>query len=603
MLRRSSALAAAVLAVLPLAACGGSSPSSGATDTYRHEGATEDAGLDDELGTIEGHGGAPTADAGDAQAPVADGAAPTPPGSTPCPGSALPTASPCVISEAYGVFVAATAPAGGDGTRAKPFNRLSAATTVAKLASKRVYVCAGTYTEPLEIQSGVSVFGYFACADGVWSVAASHARVQSPTSPAARASNITAATRVEGLDLYAPDFGALTPDAAQPAKSSIGLVASNAGALTVASATIHAGTAQRGANGADGPTVSELSTTTKGADAIGAKHDCLVLNGLPFCTSRALDEQGGRPGGASDCRLLGDTAANPALTGGPGGRGGRPAQYERRFVQIFGTDGFELGWVQTIAPGDGLPRVASAATAAGGAVVPLGATPNAGTSGIAPPPGANGASAIAPGVLGASGFTPSDGTSGSNGNPGQGGGGGAGFNHTDSAERAVIAPFKAVKGDWVDGASGAGGGAGGCAGAAGNPGRGGGSSLAVVAIDSALRLESATLETSAAGAGGRGGAGSPGHEAGQSGAPLFTSPSGFVIGPSAGTGSAGSAGGAAGSGRGGHSIAVAFVGAMPAALSPTYHLGVAGAGVPPFTSPAGTVAASAAGLQAQTQKF
>src|ERR1019366_5855733 len=77
-----------------------------------------------------------------------------------------PTRSPhddgCVIDAAYGVFVS---PAGSDsnqGTKSAPLRTIGRGMDVAKLAGKRVYVCAGTFPAKLVVaaaRDGVNVYG------------------------------------------------------------------------------------------------------------------------------------------------------------------------------------------------------------------------------------------------------------------------------------------------------------------------------------------------------------------------------------------------------------------------------------------------------------
>ena len=87
-------------------------------------------------------------------------AAPTPPGTTPVtdlpPGAAPPlVGSPSVdeLTEKFGVFVATTGSADGDGTRAKPFATIAAGIERVKDLKLRVYVCSGVYKEAITLVS------------------------------------------------------------------------------------------------------------------------------------------------------------------------------------------------------------------------------------------------------------------------------------------------------------------------------------------------------------------------------------------------------------------------------------------------------------------
>lgn len=590
---RSFAVATATLTFFSLAACGGDNTAeqpASTTDAGTTEPSAPDAGDDAGPGVISGHG---AIDGGVDAANAAVDAGPTP-----CPSDALPTANPCVVDEAFGVFVVANAAAGGDGTRAKPFAALAGAITAAKAAKKRVYACAGTYAEAIEIQNGVSMFGNFECASNVWTVSAQHATVKPATSPAARATGITVPTRIEGIDFTAPDFGGLAADVSQTAKSSIGLLASNATALSYVGGTIHAGSAQRGADGVAGVAVVQTAEVS-GYAALEKGLSCAGPPLNRFCQAYPITDDGGSGGGASACRTSDASTVDPALGGGPGGQGGHGSRWGYVDAPVPGQPGQTARlWLKGTPPGAGQPVSGSALTAAGGAAG-AGTTLNAGSPGAVVAAGTNGASGTVLGSLTAAGVAASDGAPGVMGRPGQGGGGGGGYDTAggdvlaaaQSTAQSASVPFP----DVGSGATGSGGGAGGCAGVKGAGGRGGGSSVAVVSLDSAVRFELATLETGVGGTGGRGGVGSVGTAGGAGGSTVHANPGG--------AGSAGSAGSSGGSGRGGHSIAVAYTGVLPTITNPTYRLGAAGAGAPAFTSPTGTVAASLAGVQAQTQKF
>lgn len=575
MLLRSASRTAALVALSALpAACAAAGDTESPASVIAPDGSVPEpsAGSDVDAGVIHGHGLAP------------DG------GAAGCPADALPALNPCVVDETYGVFVASTAAPGGDGSRARPFTTLSAGIVAAKAAKKRVYACAGTYAEALEIQNGVSMFGGFTCAASIWIPAAEHARVQSPTSPAARASAITVATRIDGMDVSAPD-GGLARDASQPAKSSIALLASNAAALMISNAILHAGSAQSGADGADALGVTQAAASVDGAAAFPPRRHCIPI--VATCATGSLEPNAGAAGGTSDCRFADGTASAAALNGGAGGRGGYPAHYYWASIRRDGTDLFDTMWMRDVAPGDGYPLAANAQTAAGALHVAMSSIVNVGHAGVSGTAGANGAAAAGMGSLSASGLVPAEGSNSANGAPGQGGGGGAGLDH-DHGDGSVIADAPP---DWMDGATGSGGGAGGCAGVGGQRGQSGGSSLAIVVVDSGLHIDGVTLETASGGNAGRGGKGSAGTPGGVAGA-RWTS-----YGSRGGAGGAGAAGGAGGSGRGGHSIGIAFTGVVPTATNMTYRLGAAGAGAPSFDAPTGTVAASQAGVQAQTQKL
>src|SRR5580700_5827943 len=126
------------------------------------DGSTKDSTKDAE-GTIEAHADSAQPDAdvtkadGDMTTPDADAG----PGG--CDPSATPQGNPCVISEAYGVFVAPMADGGNDttgsGTRAHPYATLGAAIPRAAAAHLRVYACGAIYPEAVLISAGTSTDG------------------------------------------------------------------------------------------------------------------------------------------------------------------------------------------------------------------------------------------------------------------------------------------------------------------------------------------------------------------------------------------------------------------------------------------------------------
>ncbi|MBF5067312.1 hypothetical protein G6O45_29365, partial [Salmonella enterica subsp. enterica serovar Istanbul] len=86
-----------------------------------------------------------------------------------------------------------------------------------------------------------------------WRTGSGVSRIESPTSPAIRAKDIKSATRLEGLDVNAPN-------ATAPGGSSIGLLADHATALVVARTKIVAGNAMNGENGTEGTQLSHAAT-------------------------------------------------------------------------------------------------------------------------------------------------------------------------------------------------------------------------------------------------------------------------------------------------------------------------------------------------------
>ena len=546
-----------VLAALPLVACVGASAGTGFTDAPRP---------DESEGTDSPGARAHSAGTGSAPPPVVDGD-PTDPSALPpgCDASALPTQDACTMHESLGVFVSSSL--GNDpppppapqspkaGTRAAPFATLRAAIEVAAKTHRRVYACAETYAENLTVTSGVSIFGYFDCDKG-WRVGSTFATVFAPSSPAATATDITTPTRLEGLAIQAPR-------GIQLGESSISLIAVRSPALSLVGVQLQAG---RGAPGADGDDAVQLVQTgaIDGAPSMSASEAsaCIATFGAPSCTLR----YGGGRGGVSQCSGM------PNMNGGPGGKGGKAGQYE---------PDPNIHLVVEVSPSEaGFPALSSPQTAAGAAPI----TPaTAGANGAA---GSDGASASTIGTFSETGYTPADGKHGSNGAPGQGGGGG----------RAGRPPGVLAT-RWF-GSSGSGGGAGGCPGLAGTAGRGGGASVALLAIDSPMHIESSNLFTDRGGAGGRGTVGSEPTAGGSPGAMIQTDP---LTGGA--PGGRGGRAGVSGHGAGGPSIVIASHGAPPVVVSSTLTPAVGGPGQAAIRTSDRKIDVSIDGISAATHAF
>ncbi len=512
---------------------------------------TDDAGNTGDGGNVDPiNGGDASADAGGGKVDAV-----APPG---CDQSKLPTDDLCVVNDAEGVFVSSsTGSATGDGSRAKPLASLNAAIALANKYSMRVYACAETYAESVAFADGTSVFGYFDCKNGWTANAQSHAKIQSPTSPAATATNITHATRVEAVDIFAPDF-------TDKSQSSIALIANASPALLIKGATIHAGTGGKGDNGVDGIPLKDSGTKSGGngtADKVCTGQFCLVS----FVAS----------GGSNTC--VGESGHDPGA-GGAGGSGG-----------VFVSNG--TTWVVSVPSSDGLPTVATTATNAGGTV---GVAPSNGVNGVN---GADGESGSSFGSLSASGYVPSDGTSGVAGTPGQGGGGAAGMALYQSDDFNPKTPSYNGKTGYGD--YGAGGGAGGCPGLPATIGKGGGASIAVVAVQSPFTLDTVIVQTSNGGAGGAAGNSSAITVGGSGGAKTTNT---FV----GGSGGNGGYAGVSGNGAGGPSIAIAYQGTSPVTqLATTITLGQGGSGVAAVTDSSNgkTIPASVSGMNLQVYLF
>ena len=150
----------------------------------------------------------------DPTAPARENAAADAPKAPPVGGT--PSASE--LTDELGVFVSTGGAPNAEGTRARPLASIQAGIDLAKRVGKRVYVCSGTFKETLTLADSISVIGGLDCAAGEWRIGTSRTRIESPSSPAVRAADITSATRLEGFEIT-------TPNATQPSASSIGLFA------------------------------------------------------------------------------------------------------------------------------------------------------------------------------------------------------------------------------------------------------------------------------------------------------------------------------------------------------------------------------------------
>jgi len=411
------------------------------------------------------------------------------------------------LVESLGVFVTNAGSTTPDGTRARPFASIQQAIDAGKKAGKRVYVCAGSYSEALVVADSISVIGGLDCSKPEWTIGAPNARskVVSPTSPAIIARSIVTATKLSGL-------GVVAPNATEAGASSIALLAEKSPALSISSSELAAGDGSKGADGAD-PTLLLQSGSVEGTVAL----DWAVCE--PGTCSQKVDgsgwvKLGPNPGGTSVC---GGAADQNGEAGGAGGSGGlwrwEMGAFQKRWVVYDAVSNADSGEVRTSAVGIG---------------------------------GDNGVNGTL-GSLGPDGYVTADGTAGTDGKPGKGGSGGGG-----SAPRDSDPPIGTV----ARGASGAGGGAGGCPGLAGTQGQGGGASIAVALVESPIEIEDCRMTSRAGGASGlgsfgvrpsRGGAAAPG----------------FTLSGNGGPGGNGGLAGTSGNGGAGPSFGVAHSGGAP----------------------------------------
>jgi hypothetical protein len=349
------------------------------------------------------------------------------------------------LNENYGIFVSLDGTPNGDGTRASPLSSIQTAIAKATPPGKHVYVCKGTYKEALTLQNGISVIGGYDCTSH-WAIDKDgRSRLESPTSPAIRASDITVATSFMGFDVAAPD---VTGEVQGSTASSIGLITQNASRLTIANGSITAG---KGADGKAGTTPADPVNGPdvngkQGAGSCGGNSNVGNLNPMTTCPTTAMAK-----GGTSACG--GETGGDGAL--GP-------------------TSNFFISSCELTAP-------------------------QKSGNGTVGQKGTDGKIADSTGAFNANGYVPADGNPGTNGSHGGGGSGG---------ESAACTTCSSV-GCYSQASSGSGGGAGGCGGLAGTPGKGGGASIAaLLSASEGLTFDATMLNAAAGGASGKGSLGS-----------------------------------------------------------------------------------------------
>ncbi|WP_438034856.1 hypothetical protein [Sorangium sp. So ce204] len=425
-----------------------------------------------------------------------------------------PTKDASTVTDECAVFASATAEAGGDGTKAKPYASLGEA--VAKANGKRVLACAsGAFAESVTIEARVEVIGGFDCeAEWPWSEETRSA-IEGPAGAVA----LTMTGGASGATVRS--FAIRAASATEPGGSSIGVVVADVEA-ELAQVDVTAGDAIDGANG---ETPTEAPQGGAGAPMTSASAAC------------ARDElvHGGDPG-ATACE-------DGETRGGAGGLGG-----------ITGTDD---GNGQKGADGMPLPEPNPDASGLGGAGQ-ADANCRRGEDGLPGTGGDSGAGSSDTQLM-LAGIAGGDGGSGKRGTRGQGGGGGGG---------AKAGHFCQAGANTFDGpgASGGGGGAGGCGGKGGGGGKAGGSSLGIVSLGTKLVLKEVTVAVGTAGKGGNGAGGRGGAPGGSGATGGTASPLGGSIGCRGGDGGQGGMGGPGAGGRGGHAVGIAYAAAPGAAV-------------------------------------
>jgi hypothetical protein len=425
-----------------------------------------------------------------------------------CDPTKAPKDEPCVIADAYAIFVAnptsvdAGPPDAGSaiGSMANPAPTVSQGLALAASTGKsRVYVCGGQYVESVTITSGVDLYGGFTCSAGSlapsWQWAGATTAVTAP-------SRANATSFVYALSIDSPNAPVLVEDVSFSSPDAVGQDARGNGLSSIAAfvnattvsfvrAALSAGNGASGADGGTGVRMADGTIAPSNYEPIGTPNDPSVAPaGVALVP------------GSITCNFV-DPARLPASP--DSSSGGRPSN---PLVPDLGNG--------TSNP----PPVITASTPAGqyGLGPPSSNVSEPGEDGPARSGGV--ASSAAGTVTASAGWTPAPGGDGPAGQPGQGGGA------LDGCE----AP------DWESGGSG------GCGGAGGIGGGAGGSSIALLGVASSVSISASALRARNGGNGGAGGSG----QVGQAGGPGSSGQCGPAGSGGNGAGGSGGAGGSAG---------------------------------------------------------
>ena len=307
--------------------------------------------------------------------PLADGDVPDVdvPG---CDLTKAPKDSPACLDDKAGIFVSPTGSDNAAGTRATPVKTIPKAVALAGAQRlPRVYVCEGTYPEPITVTGPVSLYGGLTCARVPAEVTP---LLAPPKGVALRITSVAAPIVVQDLAITG------SADTAAPGDSAIAVFVVGSPAVTLRHVALRAGPGVAGkgeAKAADGALLA--STPTAG-----------TLNG-----------NGGGPtngGLAQTCTCVGGSTSKGG-GGGSTGADGSPGETAQATPE------------PTVATGAG--QTANDCLMAGPVAKP----------GSAAPAGGAGAGATTLGTLTAAGWAPQPGADATAyGSPGQGGGGGGG---------------------------------------------------------------------------------------------------------------------------------------------------------------------------------
>jgi hypothetical protein len=432
-------------------------------------------------------------------------------------------------NESTAVFVATDGNDGWSGTKSSPKQTIQAGIDTAASQGKDVYVSAGTYTESLTLESGVSIYGGYSRANG-WARSDSYdVIVQGGT---------TAVTCSGQSTIVIDRLTIRSANNTSTGGSSYAVRLSGCQDVLIRRSNLEADDGGNGGHGWDG------SHGPSGSSGLDGQEGCEDSSGFCGSCSRPSPGSGGwgcggNYGGRGGYPGKGGNNGSAGLSGtGPGGAGGAGGDCDR---DSNGTCSWGC-W-----NGD------------------------YGSSGSTGAAGTNGAGGVSFNTSSTSSYFPDHGSSGTTGSPGGGGGGGGGGHGGD---------------DYCDsyGSSGGGGGGGGCGGTGGSRGTGGGGSFAVWAYDSTnIQVQDCAIVTGDGGAGGSGGSGGLGGSGGAPGSGRLygggDEQDDAGCGGNGGYGGTGGQGGHGGGGGGGPTIGIVFRSCSSSGhTGNTFTLGAAGTG-------------------------
>jgi len=261
-----------------------------------------------------------------------------------CDATKAPAEDPCVVDDAFGVFVSPAGRAGAGGTKGDPLAGIADAVRLAVAASKRVYVCGGTYDEQLTLDAsvdGVSIYGGFDCAGG-WTYAGAGrdggagndagSPALATLAPRARGVVLTLSQLTRGVTIE--DLGLQAAPGSVAGDSSIAVVVDRSTNVVLRRCSVSAGPAVDGASASviagEGESDAGPSDDGDGGPPDGGPDDDAAPDGgVADATAVAPAEpwEGGCPNGAAGT-ATGGGAATTNVCGtvtSTGGFGGAPA--------------------------------------------------------------------------------------------------------------------------------------------------------------------------------------------------------------------------------------------------------------------------------------